>query len=339
MSAAPTNFDHLLALTERHGTFEHADHRTPRREHGFCTDDMARVLLVTTREPDPPVEVKRLAHAALRFLADAQGVDGRIRNRRTATGRWRGRPTNEDCWGRSMWALGTVAATVRGRLGDEALSLFEHGTEPRSPWTRANAFAALGAASVLRVDPRHLRARRLLEDAVAVITARQEGAVWPWPEARLTYANAVVPEAMIAAGVALDRRELVDDGLDLLTWLLERETAEGHLSVTPVGGAGPDDGRGRFDQQPIEVAAMAEAAGRAWAVTGAPAWADAVAMAMAWFDGANDVGVFMWDPESGGGYDGLEAGGRNENQGAESTLALLSTRQQDRVVRAFVEAA
>jgi len=31
---------------------------------------------------------------------------------------------------------------------------------------------------------------------------------------------------------------------------------------------------------------------------------------------------------SGGGHDGLEAGGRNENQGAESTLAMLSTLQQ-----------
>jgi hypothetical protein len=30
---------------------------------------------------------------------------------------------------------------------------------------------------------------------------------------------------------------------------------------------------------------------------------------------------------SGGGYDGLERLGRNENQGAESTLALLSTFQ------------
>ncbi len=36
----------------------------------------------------------------------------------------------------------------------------------------------------------------------------------------------------------------------------------------------------------------------------------------------------MIDPVSGGGHDGLEAGGRNENQGAESTLAMMSTLQQ-----------
>ena len=38
----------------------------------------------------------------------------------------------------------------------------------------------------------------------------------------------------------------------------------------------------------------------------------------------------MYDAARGGGYDGLERGGRNENQGAESTLAVLSTLQQVR---------
>ena len=51
-------------------------------------------------------------------------------------------------------------------------------------------------------------------------------------------------------------------------------------------------------------------------------------MADAWFDGDNDVKVLMWDPSTGGGFDGLMVHGANLNQGAESTLALLSTRQQ-----------
>ena len=45
-------FDHLLRLTDRRGTFEHACLAEPRPEHGYCTDDMARVLVVATREPD-----------------------------------------------------------------------------------------------------------------------------------------------------------------------------------------------------------------------------------------------------------------------------------------------
>jgi hypothetical protein len=35
----------------------------------------------------------------------------------------------------------------------------------------------------------------------------------------------------------------------------------------------------------------------------------------------------MFDPRTGGGFDGLERFGANQNQGAESTLAMLSTAQ------------
>ena len=40
----------------------------------------------------------------------------------------------------------------------------------------------------------------------------------------------------------------------------------------------------------------------------------------------------MWDPATGGAFDGLEIGGANLNQGTESTLALLSTLQHARSV-------
>ena len=46
--------------------------------------------------------------------------------------------------------------------------------------------------------------------------------------------------------------------------------------------------------------------------------------------GDNDASTPMFDPESGAGFDGLETDGRNENRGAESTLAALSTYQQAR---------
>ncbi|HVQ52921.1 MAG TPA: glycosyltransferase, partial [Mycobacterium sp.] len=150
---------------------------------------------------------------------------------------------------------------------------------------------------------------------------------WPWPEPRLTYANALLAEAMIAAGNALDDSTLRQRGLDLLGWLIEFETADGHLSPTPVGGRGAEDARPGFDQQPIEVATLADACARAAVVDAGAIWPDTVRAAAAWFMGDNDAGQVMWDPETGGGYDGLHADGVNRNQGAESTLAVISTLQ------------
>ena len=87
------------------------------------------------------------------------------------------------------------------------------------------AFAALGAAELLAVDPEHPAARKLITDYAASIAAPNGDRSWPWPEPRLTYANAVLAEAMIAAGVALDDAMLRQRGLDLLAWLIDYETA------------------------------------------------------------------------------------------------------------------
>ena len=86
------------------------------------------------------------------------------------------------------------------------------------------------------VDPGHPAARALLADYAETVAKPNGDASWPWPEPRLTYANAILPEAMIAAGVALDDSTLRQQGLDLLGWLVEYETAGGHLSPTPAGG-------------------------------------------------------------------------------------------------------
>jgi hypothetical protein len=192
------------------------------------------------------------------------------------------------------------------------------------------AFAALGAAEVAVARPGDTSSRALLVAAGAKIGHPARDEAWPWPEPRLTYANAVVPDALIAAGSALDDDRLVDDGLYLLEWLLDAETRDNHLSVTPVGGWGPGEDRLIFDQQPIEAAALADACARAHACTGHPRWLAGVELAVGWFHGCNDAGLPLLDPSTGGGYDGLTVTGCNTNQGAESTLALISTAQHGR---------
>nr|BBX77051.1 hypothetical protein MFLOJ_08380 [Mycobacterium florentinum] len=79
--------------------------------------------------------------------------------------------------------------------------------------------------------------------------------------------------------------------------------------------------------QPIEVSTLADACALAAAVDTNPVWVAGVRAAAAWFMGDNDVGEPMWDPDTGAGYDGLRANGVNGNQGAESTLAVISTFQ------------
>lgn len=323
------NFEHLLRMTDQRGTFEHALFSEPRPEHGYCTDDMARVLVVATRQSDPHSATNRLAKVAVQFLNDAQSFAGPCRNRMDRNGRWTDVPSTEDAWGRCLWGLGTAAAHSEVSLVRRlSVIQFERSAAVRSPWPRAMAFAALGAAEILTVDPQNRAARSLLTDYAAGVPAPNSELDWPWPEPRLTYANAVLPEAMIATGSVLEDVALQRRGLELLAWLVDHETADGHLSPTPVGGREPGDPRPGFDQQPIEISTLADACARAAGIDANPLWPDTVRAAGAWFEGANDAGLRMWDPHTGGGFDGLQADSVNQNQGAESTLALLSTLQQ-----------
>jgi hypothetical protein len=100
--------------------------------------------------------------------------------------------------------------------------------------------------------------------------------------------------------------------------------------VIPAGGWSIGEPRADLDQQPIEIAALADAFATALRVTGDPIWRMRLWQAAGWFVGSNDGSVVMWDPQTGGGYDGLTPSGPNLNQGAESTLAFLSTMQHAR---------
>ena len=325
-------FDHLERLTDDRGLFEHALHTVPRREHGYCLDDVARGLVVVCHEPEPGPTARRLARCYLAFVLDALDPTGACHNRMAVDGQWRDEAAVGDWWGRALWGLG-VAATSAQTPGMRARALggFRIAAQCRCPHVRSMAFAALGAAELLRKRPDEMAARRLLTDTLAVIgEAKDDDSRWPWPEERLSYGNASIAEALIVAGDALPDVLALSRGLSLLEFLLRTETRDGHLSVTPVGGRGRDDVGPGYDQQPIEVSALAEACGSAFRITHQSSWLTGVSLAWDWFGGDNDSATPMFDPHSGGGYDGLRRGGRNLNQGAESTLAMLATAQQAR---------
>jgi hypothetical protein len=325
------SFAHLDRLTDDTGLFEHARHATARRQHGYCTDDVARGLVVTSREPDPPVAVLRLAECYLTFLTHAQDADGAFHNRLGHDRRWTDEPGLGDWWGRALWGLGTAAARSPAPwIRDEALEAFNRGAVRRSPHPRAMAFAGLGAAEVLSRHPGNTAAATLLGDAASAVGIPAEAPDWSWPQPNLTYANAALAEVVIAAGHLRCDDAVLGAGLRMLTWLRDIQTTAGRLSVVPVPGWQRHAPRARHDQQPIEVAALADACATAAGVTGDPLWTTVVRQAGAWFLGDNDAGTAMWDPATGGGFDGLTPDGPNLNQGAESTLALVSTLQHVR---------
>ncbi len=323
--ATPIRFDHLERLSGPRGIFEHARHDRPRRAHGYTTDDNARVLVVLGREHQLAEDVRYMFDRSLRFVLSGRMQNG-WHNRMGHSGRWLDRRGSDDAHGRALWGLGVGLATVGpSNRGPLLSALKQPSLETSSP--RANSYAALGLATALEVaDDEAPAIRESLSRIARRIPGPNSGA-WAWPEPRLAYANARIPEALIAAGVALEESAPLDSGLQLLRWLVEVERREAPFSFTPVGGRGPGDVAPAFDQQPIEAWAMADACARAAGVTDDPEWKDHARAAALWFLGHNDAGLAMYDPETGAGFDGLHASSVNANRGAESTLSALGALQ------------
>ncbi|HEY6056499.1 MAG TPA: hypothetical protein VIV06_00630 [Candidatus Limnocylindrales bacterium] len=341
----PVNRRHLDALTGPLGIWQHASGTVPDEAFGYCTDDVARALLVDLlhRRELGWDAVAASARRSLRFLRDAfDPAIGRFRNFRDRGGSWLEVVGSEDSQGRAVLALGAAAGTAPDDdFVAEAASLFADALPAVAHLTalRATASALLGCGHALDAGLRdgaertfEVLASRLARAFVAVEHDRD----WPWPEQVLTYENALLPRALIAAGARTGDAELGRKGLHVLDWLIRVQTTIGG-SFSAVGSDGwwPRGGaRSRFDQQPIEATSMILAAEAAFDETGEARYVRIREAAYAWFLGDNDMDVPLADPGRGACHDGLTPRGANLNEGAESTLMWLTALEHVRAMRA-----
>jgi hypothetical protein len=148
---------------------------------------------------------------------------------------------------------------------------------------------------------------------------------WPWFEDVVTYDNAKLPHALILSGRWSGSRRALEIGLKSLRWLIGVQTSP-RGCFRPIGVHGffrRGEGRAAFDQQPLEAHATASACLEAFDATGDETWLHTARWAFEWFLGRNDLGLPVYDASTGGCRDGLLEDRVNENQGAESTLAML----------------
>ena len=326
------DFAAVRAMSDSTGMFQHGLFSVPDRNHGYCIDDNARALiLVCKAAASVGDDLDRLATVYAAFIQHGWNPDRRLfRNFMSFNRTWCEDVGSEDSNGRTLWALGVAAAQAPTRpLRDWALHLFDHSAILAeglgSP--RAQAFAALGAAEVVETCAAHERALAMLANSGALLAGllgTSRGPGWTWYEEVLAYDNARLPEALIRAGLALDRPDWVASGLETLDWLIEAQTGTTG-SFQPVG----TDSFGRrrakplpFDQQPVEAQATIDACRAAHDATGDERWIEIATWAYGWFTGDNLLGVPLASRQDGGCHDGLMPHGLNRNQGAESILAL-----------------
>lgn len=350
------SFAAVERMSDSTGMLQHSIYSVPDRRHGYCIDDNARALILTSLL-DPLDEEARdrwtTVYAA--FITHAWNPETRrFRNFMRFDRSWCEDAGSEDSNGRTLWALGITAARARAQKHrDWAVNLFDMAAplafELGSP--RAHAFAMLGAAALLDARPGHVLGRDMLVRFGEELIALLEGArrpEWQWFEIVLAYDNARLPEALIRAGLALGRGDFTRVGLETLDWIVARQTSpEGRFRAIGTDSFGREYADPLpFDQQPLEAQATIDACVAAYHASDDPRWVDEALRAYRWYLGANDLGLPLATAQDGGCYDGLMPGGLNRNQGAESILALQlancaisALSKQGRTVAGPIEAA
>lgn len=328
--------EHLARLTDDTGILQHAAYSIPRYEDGYCLDDNARALLLTTLLEEVGTNDLRLVRSlGTRYLAfvnyalDAAGTG--FNNFMSYDRTWEEGPMSEDGHGRALWALGTVV----GRSEDPgrrnlAESLFR-ATLPKSlefTSPRGWAYAILGVHEYLRVfrgESRIQSIRASLAERLLGLYRRTSTQDWPWFEDTATYCNARLSEALIGSGEGMGNEEMKTAGLASLRWLASVQCAEDG-TFAPIGSSGfytRGGVKSGFDQQPVEAASMVSACLLAARVSRDQRWTEEAQRAFHWFFGQNALQQSLYDPSTGGCRDGLHSDRPNENQGAESTLSFL----------------
>ncbi len=331
------NLTHLQAMTDGTGLFQHAAYNVPDRNHGYCTDDNARALIVAVMNWRlfKDESILPLLTTYMSFVNHAYSESyKRVRNFMSFDRRWQEDIGSEDSHGRTLWALGyTIAHPTGDDLLALATRLFKGLIKSPLSFTspRAWAFSAIGANYYLRRFSGDTRVREImssLSEKLMKLYNRTAGEDWPWFENVVAYDNARLSQALVVTGSYLEDDEMLQTGLKSLQWLIDIQTNPegGHLSLIGNEGWYRRDGeKAQYDQQTVDAAALADACYQAFVLTGEESWLRKMEWAFNWFFGNNDVRQSLYDFSSGACYDGLQPGGVNRNQGGESIVSLLLT--------------
>lgn len=332
------NLNHLRLMTDDTGILQHARFTVPNRAHGYCVDDNARALIVAVRAHDldrTDMSLTDLSSIYLSFLDDAFDPEtGRFRNFMSYGRKWLESVGSEDSHGRALWALGVMAG--RGHNSGQvalATSIFHDALPALENFSdsRAIAFPVLGMQAYLHRHESDQQVRELMKLLGDRLTERFRQFAsndWRWHESEVNYDNGRLPEALMACGRITGDNDMVSLGIDILEWLRDIQIDPSGGWFAPVGNQGwfrKSGSKAQYDQQPLEAAAMIGACLEAYACTQNEEWVQLALTCYNWFLGKNDQQMKLYDHANGGCRDGLMSNGVNENQGAESTLAYLTS--------------
>jgi glycosyltransferase involved in cell wall biosynthesis len=333
------NLDHIKKLTTDFGIIQFSKINQPDLNSGYTLDDNARALISIcmhfelTKDEDDLAYLQRYLNFINHCMQPAGDLLNYV-NKDKKFARHNATANLDDANGRAIWALGYFISkkallpaslvAIADEIMQKALLRVEVMTS-----TRAMAFAIKGLYYYQRElnNSQTIELIETLANRLVQMYKHESSEKWNWYESYLTYANSILPEAMLYTWLVTNNEHykiIAKESFDFLLSNIFNENGIEVISNKKWLKKGQE--AGHFGEQPIDVAYTIMTLSRFYDVFNEKVYLDKMTIAFNWFLGNNRLHQIIYNPCTGGCYDGLEENHVNLNQGAESTLSYLMAR-------------
>jgi hypothetical protein len=333
------NLDHIKHMTTDTGIIQFSKNNQPDVCTGYTLDDNARALIALcmyfklTKDEESLDDIRKY----LGYIKHCQQPAGDFLNYTDHENNFtnQNKTVNlDDANGRAIWALGFVVSLfgyLPLRIISEAETILEKSLSHIETIhsTRAMAFSIKGLfyyECTIKV-PGNLALVKTLANRLVQMYRHESTASWEWFEGYLTYANSILPEAMLYAWLLTGESVYKEIAVSSFNFLLSQTFNENGIEViSNKNWLQKGDVAGHYGEQPIDVAYTIMTLSKFHDVFSGEKYFEKMETAFNWFLGKNRLNQIIYNPCTGGCYDGLEETHVNLNQGAESTVSYLLAR-------------
>lgn len=333
------NLEHIHHLTTDFGMIQFAKINRPDIESGYTIDDNARAMIAmcmhyeSTRS-DSDLECINIYLSFISFCIQSNGRFLNYVDQDQSFTPQNKENNLDDANGRAIWALGyliSLKEILPAEMVSTAIQLMDKALFDAASMhsTRAIAFTLKGLFYYDTVLPndKHKILAATLAHRLERMFAHESGIGWDWFESYLTYANGILPEGMLCAYQITGEELFKNVSKKAFDFLLQNTFSPSTIKLISNQGWKYKGGFAAvFGEQPIDVAYTILALSRFYEVFEEDNYLQKMAIAFTWFLGNNHLHQIIYNPCTGGCYDGLEENHVNLNQGAESTISYLLAR-------------
>ena len=336
------NLNHLKRMTTDFGIIQFSVINKPDINSGYTLDDNARALIAMCQHYKLTNDKNDLEFIALyfNFIEHCLQEESYFLNYVDGNKKFTEQNTDEnleDSNGRAIWALGyliSIGELLPFKMVNNAEELMQKTliNAPQIHSTRAMGFIIKGIyySNLNRNSSNNILLIKQLADRLVKMYKHEANDEWQWFESYLTYGNSILPEAILCAFLTTKETRYKEIALRSFNFLISKIYRNGTIKVISNQGWLNNGEEINFKknggEQPIDVAYTIIALSKFYEVTKDADYKQKMKTAFSWFLGNNHLNKIIYNPCTGGCYDGLEDHYINLNQGSESTISYLMAR-------------